>query len=533
MKINNIKISKHISWVCFTLALIFSQQSIFAQTGPGGVTTGLVLWLKADGGTVSTSGNQVTRWDNSITNAAITTQAGRTASTAVTLSQNSVNFNPSLDFLGTSGQRLVGNTSTTNYWDSKNSFYTAASARAKNEVVMGIFASSTRGIRFDGSTSNQYTVDGTAGNPGSSTAGTAQNTGLGLQIISGFYTNTTTSNTSIFKDNLLINTFTGTGVVATGTNNFEIGGRTFGSLPNRTFNGLIPEVIVYDTKSTDTQRTQINSYLAIKYGLTLTPGVSSNYLASDQTVIWTGTAAYQRNVFGLGLDTNSTLNQQISRSQVTGDILTISTDNNFTNGNGTHTTIANNMSYLVIGNNNGSTAVSATNLLGTTNFKKINKTWRIQNTSMEQCVNYQFDLAAPAANTKWYVVIADNDTFTTNVEYKELIVSGGKATTAIDFPVATTSFMTLALLDKSSLATVVGGSVGISTTGHNFLSSIADNSYLDIRANNLGLVLPRVNGTSGITQVEGMMIYDTSDNTFKVSNGTNWRPLGSLTKFCD
>jgi hypothetical protein len=89
------------------------------------------------------------------------------------------------------------------------------------------------------------------------------------------------------------------------------------------------------------------------------------------------------------------------------------------------------------------------------------------------------------------------------------------------------------LLDKSSLATVVGGSVGISTTGHNFLSSIADNSYLDIRANNLGLVLPRVNGTSGITQVEGMMIYDTSDNTFKVSNGTNWRPLGSLTKFCD
>ena len=54
-------------------------------------------------------------------------------------------------------------------------------------------------------------------------------------------------------------------------------------------------------------------------------------------------------------------------------------------------------------------------------------------------------------------------------------------------------------------------------------------AYLNIVANNWGVVITRVNGTGSITTpVEGMLIYDTSDNSFKVcidDTTPTWRAL--------
>jgi hypothetical protein len=56
-------------------------------------------------------------------------------------------------------------------------------------------------------------------------------------------------------------------------------------------------------------------------------------------------------------------------------------------------------------------------------------------------------------------------------------------------------------------------------------------AYLNIISSNLGVVITRVNGASTINNpVEGMIIYDTSDNTFKVNTtGTTagWRAFGN------
>lgn len=56
-------------------------------------------------------------------------------------------------------------------------------------------------------------------------------------------------------------------------------------------------------------------------------------------------------------------------------------------------------------------------------------------------------------------------------------------------------------------------------------------AYLNIIAQNMGVVLTRVNGVSNISNpIEGMFIYDTFDNTFKVNtDGTasGWRTLGN------
>jgi len=56
-------------------------------------------------------------------------------------------------------------------------------------------------------------------------------------------------------------------------------------------------------------------------------------------------------------------------------------------------------------------------------------------------------------------------------------------------------------------------------------------AYLNIVANNWGVVITRVNGTAAITDpVEGMIVFDTSDDTFKVNtDGTasGWRAFGN------
>ena len=92
------------------------------------------------------------------------------------------------------------------------------------------------------------------------------------------------------------------------------------------FNGSMQEFILMSNSSpsalmSSTDVTKIQSYLAIKYGITLTDG---DYLNSGGTAVWgrTTNAGYTNNIFGIGRDDDSGLNQVQSRS-VGSDILTV------------------------------------------------------------------------------------------------------------------------------------------------------------------------------------------------------------------
>ena len=51
--------------------------------------------------------------------------------------------------------------------------------------------------------------------------------------------------------------------------------------------GIMPEVIVYNRGVSDTERRQIESYLALKYGVTLDQTTPQDYIASDgATLMW-------------------------------------------------------------------------------------------------------------------------------------------------------------------------------------------------------------------------------------------------------
>ncbi len=89
------------------------------------------------------------------------------------------------------------------------------------------------------------------------------------------------------------------------------------------FNGRIAEFVVYNNSAamTATDRLKIQSYLALKYGITLSPAAPVNYLASDGTTnMWTAAdnTGYGRHITGIGRDDSSALYQKQSISIDTG-----------------------------------------------------------------------------------------------------------------------------------------------------------------------------------------------------------------------
>lgn len=83
-------------------------------------------------------------------------------------------------------------------------------------------------------------------------------------------------------------------------------------------------MIIYPSNLTTLQQNRVESYLAIKYGITLDQTTPSDYIYSNGTIVWsaTGAGVFNNNITGIGRDDTSTLNQNRSQSVTnTGDII--------------------------------------------------------------------------------------------------------------------------------------------------------------------------------------------------------------------
>ncbi|MBO9563832.1 MAG: T9SS type A sorting domain-containing protein [Niastella sp.] len=97
-------------------------------------------------------------------------------------------------------------------------------------------------------------------------------------------------------------------------------------VPVVNFNGLIPELIIYNRVLNSTERLQVASWLALKYGITLTePGAT--YLNSAGQPIWKGYdyPDWHNNIAGIGRDDTAGFNQSQATSSNTPGLLTITT----------------------------------------------------------------------------------------------------------------------------------------------------------------------------------------------------------------
>ncbi|WP_077568808.1 S-layer homology domain-containing protein [Paenibacillus ihbetae] len=163
---------------------------------------------------------------------------------------------------------------------------------------------------------------------------------------------------------------------------------------NSIFNGRISEVILYNRKLEDYERQKVNSYLALKYGLTLKNenGQPMDYIASDSTngtdgtKMWTATknVGYGNRITGIGLDETGNLNQKQSKSQETGAIVTIALGNEITTANkDVQSEIVNDRSFFVFSDDNGSAeynqAVSTTDVPG--DLQRMQRNFKVEKTN--------------------------------------------------------------------------------------------------------------------------------------------------------
>ncbi|QTE22450.1 T9SS type A sorting domain-containing protein [Polaribacter cellanae] len=202
---------------------------------------------------------------------------------------------------------------------------------------------------------------------------------------------------------------------------------------NRVINGSVAEIILYSDAHSDARKQQVETYLAIKYGFTLNNSNSSSVTDGDYVLtggspkVWdyTANSTFHNDVAGIGRDDAMVLNQKQSKSVNSDAIITIGlTAISATNAANTNS-FSSNKDFLVWGNNNGVINTTTETELICAPEKTIGRTWKIVENgsvgSTQVAVNKAIiDGALTTPNTIKVLKVADNASFTTNVNYVPL-----------------------------------------------------------------------------------------------------------------
>lgn len=164
----------------------------------------------------------------------------------------------------------------------------------------------------------------------------------------------------------------------------------------------IAEVMTFNKKLSSSEFRRVETYLAIKYGITLSnnkaTGSSYSYMGSDGTLIWNNHTGYHNYVIGIGRDNaagNSGLNKlkSTSVSSLNGstDVLTIANGNNFASPSA----FGADKSFFICGSNAktlASTTASITDLPSGI-VTRLERVWVAQETGTVGTVTLQFNMS--------------------------------------------------------------------------------------------------------------------------------------------
>ncbi|HEV9035066.1 MAG TPA: T9SS type A sorting domain-containing protein [Puia sp.] len=408
------------------LLLVFAADVLQAQS-PGGVSTNLSVWLKADNSsTLSPTTGSLNSWTYSNNGSNSYTAA---AGQQPTVAANTFNFLPSIAFNGTqfmsgpAGASAPIPAGQMNY----SVFAVWSSTTASGGANERIWVQRPNSNAFDNSGDGAALWVYPSGGP---TYGDQAEIGpgftYGVYFAPAYNTPILTyaPNTPYISEMNLLNAgtddlelmdqtnyATGPGVTttspagATATRNLSNGANLLGARSTSTapfdepFFGNLAELIIYSGNVTPAQRSAIFSYLSIKYGIPL----GGDYVSSAGTAIWEsalngnwGSGAtnfnYNHFVFGLGLDNGSGLSTTQSNSLSTGSgsgsgqsglgNIVLSNPGSLTD-----------QGFMLVGSNNQGFAETTTNLPSSSpvGAKRLATQWLVQNTGSVGTVDLSFD----------------------------------------------------------------------------------------------------------------------------------------------
>ncbi len=386
--------------------------------GPGGVTVDLYVWLRADQGTSTTTDNTtLSTW---------TDQSGGNDATAdgnpplfKDNATDNINFNPTIDFDGVDDRLTLGNLANIKSGATNGGDYT----------VVGV------GIREDGDWN--FVLGSQGGNANeelhfgyrnNDTQASLAHWGNDLNVTTNGF-NSPQAPFILYGEydgatgRVIEETRGGNYARNTDANSTDISGtRTnfVGDLENTgNYNGLIPEVIVFENDISDLSKQQVYTYIALKYGITLTNDNNNNastneiisgsvregdYVSSDgSTIVWTHSAntTYHNDVAGIGRDDASCWIQKQSTAVDTDDILTIGLGSVAASNAANINSFGDDRDYLVWGNDNGATAQASANTADVPNSisERMTRVWKVEDTGMVGETELQFDLTGLGYST--------------------------------------------------------------------------------------------------------------------------------------
>ena len=428
--------------------------------GPGAVTTDITLWLNANAGVTLDTGNSLDSWaDQSGNGHEFIDNDGNEGPDIVTGTASNFNFNNSLNFVQNDDRSLI-DSSTVGLVGSTAATLFAVKRTPTGQITEHIFtAKDGSGETTDMKLSIVSMDDGSYGNYSATIGGVADGLvhivgardlvgGDGQQegILDGVIENDTVL--AVVPSNTL-----GNNVAKIGTDNSN----------GEFYSGDIAEMLVFQTNLSDTEVQRVNSYFALKYGMTLDTSIG-DYLNSDGVSVYDLTAAagaYQEHVIGIARDIKGWLDQRVSKSQSAGSILTIATDADFVSENGGARTMLGDNKYLVIASNGGATSTQTTEI-ASTHTNRVTREWRVENTGSVDEINLLFD----GFDDNYYLLTDEDGDFSSGVSEVGQLTASGEV---LDVALGDNKFFTIA--ERSDLALVEFSTDAASSTDE----STADN----------------------------------------------------------
>lgn len=317
--------------VLFFCNLMFLACLDTTAQSPGGVSTDhLKLWLEANS-IIAADGAVLGTWNDKSPKGFNATQTYTSAPDSAPNYEDdatyNINFNPSVLFNGTTSfMHMSGSNGS-----GDPAFVSSHKNKYSNYAVLQPDPSYAAGTA---SQPGKYFFSGTAGKD-KFTAADVRNTGSILDswnqddnfspggsyqsypvLITLTYDSATDTRTIYtYGKSISVNT-SGTKNTTTGNTNYGLGCQLGASPHLEFYKGTMAELVSYTKtlQSASSAKEEIESYLAIKYGLTLS---GENYLASNGTIVWNTTSGgsdYNKNIFGIARDDNNGLLQKESTS---------------------------------------------------------------------------------------------------------------------------------------------------------------------------------------------------------------------------
>lgn len=369
----------------------FVSITLYSQS-PGGVSSNIELWYKANDGVVSgVSG--VTTWTDRSGNGINGTGTGASAPQFIS---NALNNNPVVRFDGS---------------DRINTSLNINSSTIPNLDVIAIYkpTDANPGAVFgeDNYGWDRFLMSKVSTSTNLNNVISAGSTGANVQNSLLFQLNKPHITAISWKEDIsngskyYINgkeegTFSANNGPQT-TNTLQIGDIGNSVYP---FIGDIAEIIVYSNTKSDNERQRIESYLAIKYGISLNQSSGAkDYLSSGGTVIWNGTSnsAYNKGIAGIGRDDNSGLNHASSKNENESGILAINSPSSFSSDN----------TFLIWGHNDGSASNFVASQAPSSYPSRLTRIWRATSTGSIGSVNVSMNISN-SGNSNDYALLIDN-----------------------------------------------------------------------------------------------------------------------------